>query len=263
MMMNAVTLFTEDSSNTVSWRAADSGEVHRVSEEVHVIESGTDIYLLGFEKYLRAGTFRGYIEVQIFKKGSEGNLTYIGAVEVKKATGDFQGFIEQARKEAFAMWCHNARQEKYDPVWVVLTDLEKVMRITYEGDNSLGATTSVLPGASAQAKPRKYYHRMPCTDVKGTITCTHTLSLFTHADDRLELSPVAPKALHAFVGGLLSTGDADYNLQVLQGRVKKSEKKVDELVEAAIEVGLRVAETREETARNLKRARDEDAPDET
>jgi len=34
--------------------------------------------------------------------------------------------IEQAKKEAFAMWCHNALHNCYGPVWVVLTDLTQV-----------------------------------------------------------------------------------------------------------------------------------------
>jgi hypothetical protein len=37
-----------------------------------------------------------------------------------------EAHIYQASKEAFAMWCHNAMHQSYEPVWVVLTDLEKV-----------------------------------------------------------------------------------------------------------------------------------------
>lgn len=50
--------------------------------------------------------------------------TNVGAVEVKKE-GDLGAHIEQAKKEAFAMWCYNALQKIYTPVWVVLTDLSK------------------------------------------------------------------------------------------------------------------------------------------
>ena len=48
-----------------------------------------------------------------------------GALEVKHA-GRLVDHVEQAKKEAFAMWCHNALLNSYEPVWVVLTDLEKV-----------------------------------------------------------------------------------------------------------------------------------------
>jgi hypothetical protein len=34
--------------------------------------------------------------------------------------------VEQAKKEAFAMWCHNALLNSYEPVWVVLTNLSEV-----------------------------------------------------------------------------------------------------------------------------------------
>jgi hypothetical protein len=45
-------------------------------------------------------------------------------VEVKR--GNISDHIEQARKEAFAMWCHNALLGSYEAVWVVLTDLKEV-----------------------------------------------------------------------------------------------------------------------------------------
>jgi len=48
-----------------------------------------------------------------------------GAVEVKQE-GQLVAHVEQAEKEAFAMWCYNALRGSFDPVWVVLTDLSKV-----------------------------------------------------------------------------------------------------------------------------------------
>ncbi len=49
--------------------------------------------------------------------------------------------IAQAEKEAFAMWCHNALRRCYEPVWVVLTDLNKVGR----GCWGAGAVLTALP----------------------------------------------------------------------------------------------------------------------
>jgi hypothetical protein len=53
-------------------------------------------------------------------------------VEVKQE-GDLGAHIEQAKKEAFAMWCHNALQQSYGPVRVVLTDLTKVCGLAWLG----------------------------------------------------------------------------------------------------------------------------------
>lgn len=42
-----------------------------------------------------------------------------------KQEGDLLKHMEQAKKEAFAMWCFNALRGSHKPVWVVLTDLTK------------------------------------------------------------------------------------------------------------------------------------------
>jgi hypothetical protein len=54
---------------------------------------------------------------------------FAGAIKVKLPHGILEGHMEQAKKEAFAMWCHNATQQSYEPVWVVLTDLDQVREL--------------------------------------------------------------------------------------------------------------------------------------
>lgn len=47
-----------------------------------------------------------------------------GAVEVKRLLTNIldEVHVEQARKEAYALWCHNALLGRFHSVWVLLTN---------------------------------------------------------------------------------------------------------------------------------------------
>ncbi|KIY92951.1 tetrahydrofolate dehydrogenase/cyclohydrolase, putative, partial [Monoraphidium neglectum] len=102
--------------------------------------------------------FRGRVELQVVRpKQGSSHMLFTGAIEVKLMQGILEGHIEQAKKDGFAMWCHNATQQSYEPVWVVLTDLDQVLRVTYDGYNG--------PGGGARA----YVKGMPFAHVHGQL----------------------------------------------------------------------------------------------
>lgn len=54
----------------------------------------------------------------------------LGAVEVKRHTISLDDtHIEQAKKEAFALWCHNAVNGQHHQVWVLLTNGAQVRNL--------------------------------------------------------------------------------------------------------------------------------------
>jgi hypothetical protein len=175
---------------------------------------------LGFEQHFRAGSFKGRVELQVVYKTQRGIQLFAGAVEVKQE-GDLAAHIEQAKKEAFAMWCHNALRQSYGPVWVVLTDLTKVLRVTYHGDN--------YPGGPGQA----YKQAMPCTDVQGTVWYTDDYPFILRAGHEPVASLTWASAVQCFVGGLLGQGTVSE--EELQQRVDQHNEKIRQQVQQQLD----------------------------
>jgi hypothetical protein len=175
---------------------------------------------LGFEQHFRAGSFKGRVELQVVYKTQRGIQLFAGAVEVKQE-GDLAAHIEQAKKEAFAMWCHNALRQSYGPVWVVLTDLTKVLRVTYHGDN--------YPGGPGQA----YKQAMPCTDVQGTVWYTDDYPFILRAGHEPVASLTWASAVQCFVGGLLGQGTVSE--EELQQRVDQHNEKIRQQVQRQLD----------------------------
>ncbi|KAK9810140.1 hypothetical protein WJX72_005507 [[Myrmecia] bisecta] len=52
------------------------------------------------------------------------------------AAGEFKHKVEQAEKEAFAIWTSNATLGIYKPTWVIVCDGHSFSRVTYTGANT-------------------------------------------------------------------------------------------------------------------------------
>ncbi|KAK9830210.1 hypothetical protein WJX72_010325 [[Myrmecia] bisecta] len=91
-----------------------------------------------------------------------------GAIELGlklDATEEFMHKVEQAEKEAFAIWTSNATLGIYKPTWVIVCDGHSFSRVTYTGAN----TSTYKP----------YAPRMHSADVKGSFSATPVTTLFT------------------------------------------------------------------------------------
>ncbi|KAK9824569.1 hypothetical protein WJX72_011404 [[Myrmecia] bisecta] len=91
-----------------------------------------------------------------------------GSVELElnlQRISDFQVRVEQSGKEAVAIWVQNAAVGVFKTVWVLLTDGHSVTRITYSSKSSEGEDF--------------YKPRMQCANVKGCLSPTRTMSLFS------------------------------------------------------------------------------------
>jgi len=202
-------------------RTAVKYEGDAVTDEISLVDRGAAQPLqLSYEKYFRAGTFKGRVELQVVRASDKGDL-FAGAVEVKR--GNISDHIEQARKEAFSMWCHNALLESYEPVWVVLTDLKEVLRITYDGQN--------YPGRGK--KP--YYKDIPCAEVHGEIRSAGPFPLLNNVQGKYVCTSVTHLAVQVFIGGLL--GEGSHKVGDLRQRYRQANEVVLLMVAAAMDAG--------------------------
>ncbi len=69
----------------------------------------------------------------------------------------FQAKVQQAEKEAIAIWVMNANEGVYEPVYVILSDGFDIVRITYTGSNTPGSAAPYIP-------------RMRASKVQGKLT---------------------------------------------------------------------------------------------
>jgi len=219
MLLQALILFPSLDTNhtSLTMSCGDS-----LADQVSIAEQGNKPaeLELGFEQHFRAGSFKGRVELQVVYKTQRGIQLFAGAVEVKQE-GDLGAHIEQAKKEAFAMWCHNALQQSYGSVWVVLTDLTKVLRVTYHGDN--------YPGGPGQP----YKQAMRCTDVQGTVWYTDDYPFILRVGHEPVACPTWASAVQCFVGGLLGQGTVSE--AELQQRVDQHNEKIRQQVQRQLD----------------------------
>jgi len=169
---------------------ADNVEVHRSTGSEGQDEVAYNYNEMAYEKYIRAGSFKGRMELQVVRSQKSGKVLFVGAVEAK--CGELGPHYEQAKKEAFAMWCHNALQEHYEATWVVLSNVLEVVRITYIGKN--------YPGGGG----KNYFKKMPCVLVEGDIIETRPYPLAHVVGTTVRT--IDYEGVQVFLSGLLGPG---------------------------------------------------------
>mmetsp|Transcript_33182 Transcript_33182/g.73351 ORF Transcript_33182/g.73351 Transcript_33182/m.73351 type:complete len:435 (-) Transcript_33182:551-1855(-) len=186
-------------------------------EAVSLAQDSKGAWHFAFEATMRApGFVRGRIEIQV-KRGE----TFLGACELglNLRCNSLVDKVEQVKKELICMWCMNALKQVYDPVWVLLSDGESVVRIEYNGFNVPGHQHACV-----------FENGMLGVKLDGEFRCTAGAQLFAMEAGMMTAAPLTMTALEVIWGAFFR--DPQQLLSVAE-MVQKEQKHAEQIRNAA------------------------------